>query len=132
MSSSDEDAPPFECAKRKLDPLTQACSDDETDKDDGDTCVDPGTRLYGKSADIHLVGPTAFWKYMHIKEVTPPDPQPEDHPPDQVMFPKVRRPVYWGPPFPVSDHPSILLYVNVESPNPHQTSSGSLNGKAST
>ena len=119
--SSDEE-PVFECVKRRLD--TPGDSDDETDKEDGDTGVDHGKRLYGKSADIHLVGPTMFWKYLHIKEVTPPDPQPEAHPPDQGTFPRVRRPIYWGPPFPVSDHPSILLYVNVESPNLHLFSSG--------
>lgn len=122
LSSDDED-PPFECAKRRLN--TPVHSDDEMDKNDGDTGVDPGTRLYGKSADIHLVGPTVFWKCLHIKEVTPPDLQPEAHPPDPGTFPKVRRPTYWGPPFPVSNHPSILLHVNMGSLNSHQSSSGS-------
>ncbi|KAF9793223.1 hypothetical protein BJ322DRAFT_1154669, partial [Thelephora terrestris] len=96
---SDDDNPPFECAKRKLNLHTPGYSDDEKDKDDGDTGVDPGTRLYGKSADIHLVGPTVFWKYQHIMEVAPPVTQPETQPPDPGSFPKVRRPIYWGPPF---------------------------------
>ena len=106
LLSSDDEDPPFECAKRRLD--TPVHSDDEIDKEDGDAGVDRGSRLYGKSADIHLVGPTVFWKYLHIKEVTPPDPQPEAHPPDPGTFPKVRRPIYWGPPFPVSNHPALL------------------------
>lgn len=110
--SSDDDDPPFECAKRKLN--APGYSDDETEKDDGDTGVDPGKRLYGKSADIHLVAPTVFWKHAHINEVTPSGPQPEAHPPDPGMFPKLRRPIYWGPPFPVSDHPSILLYASMD------------------
>ena len=100
---SDDDDPPFECAMRKLSLHTPGYSDDETNKDDGDTGVDPGTRLYGKSADIHLVGPTVFWKYKHIMEVTPPAPRPETQPSDPVSFPKVRRPIYWGSPFSVSD-----------------------------
>ena len=133
MPSSDDEDPPFECAKRRLNPHTPGHSDDEADKDGGDTGVDPGLRLYGKSADIHLVGPTVFWKYLHIKEVTPPDSQQEAHPSDPGTFPKVRRPIYWGPPFPVSDYSSIypLLYVNVESFNSHQFSSGNSNGKVS-
>jgi len=130
LSSDDED-PPFECAKRKLNLPTPGHSDDETEKDCGDTGADRGTRLYGKSADIHLVGPTMFWKCQHIMDVTPPDPQPEAHPPDPGTFPKIRRPIYWGPPFPVSDHLAILLYVTMESPNLHQFSSGNWNGKAS-
>jgi hypothetical protein len=121
LSSDDED-PPFECAKRKLN--TPEHSDGEKEKDDGDTGVDRGSRLYGKSADIHLVGPTVFWKYLHMKEVAPSDPQPEAHPPDPGTFPKVRRPIYWGPPFPVSNHPSILPYANMGLPNSHQHSSG--------
>ena len=129
--SSDDEDPPFECSKRKLNLHTPGYSDDEADKDDGDTGVDPGTRLYGKSADIHLVGPTVFWKYEHIKEVTPPSPQPETHPSDSVSFPKVRRPIYWGPPFPVSNYPFIILYVTPESSNLRQFSSGNYNGKAS-
>ena len=116
LLSSDDEAPPFECAKRKLN--TPEHSDDEIDKDDGEIGLDQGTRLYGKSADIHLVGPTVFWKYLHIKEVTPPDPQPEAYPPDPGTFPKVRRPMYWGPPFPVNNHPSILPYVNLIPINP--------------
>ena len=103
-SSEDED-PPFECAKRRLDPHVPVPLDDEREKDGAGTCTDHGTRLYGKSADIHLVGPMMLWKYEHIKEVSPPDPQPEAHPPDPGTFPKVRRPIYWGPPFPVSDRP---------------------------
>ena len=120
--SSDEE-PVFECVKRRLD--TPGNSDDETDKDDGDAGVDHGKRLYGKSADIHLVGPTMFWKHLHIKEVTPPDPQPVTHPPDPGTFPRVRRPIYWGPPFPVS----ILLYVNVELPNSHRFQVGTRMGR---
>ena len=124
LSSDDEDGP-FECLKRKLD------SDDEIDKIDGDAAVDHGTRLYGKSADIHLVGPTVFWKYQHIKEVALPVPQPETHLSDPGSFPKVRRPIYWGPPFPVSYYLFTLLYVTVEPSNSHQLSSGNWNGKAS-
>jgi len=107
---SDNEEPLFDCEKRSLNPDTPSFLDAETDKgtgDAGDTTVDPGTRLYGKSSDMHLVGPAVYWKCLHIKEVTPPDPQPETQPPDQGMFPKVRRPIYWGPPFPVSHHPSI-------------------------
>jgi len=128
LSSDDED-PLFQCAKRKLN--TPGHSDDEIEKDGGEPDAGRGTRLYGKSADIHLVGPTVFWKCQHIKDVTPPNPQPEARPPDPGIFPKVRRPIYWGPPFPVSDHPSSLLYVTMESPNLHQISSGNWNGKAS-
>jgi hypothetical protein len=114
LVASDDEGIIFECAKRKLNLHTPGYSDDETDKGDGDTGGSPGTRFYGKSNDMHLVGPTVFWKYKHIMEVTPPDPQPEAQPPDPGMFPKVRRPIYWGPPFPVSDHLSILLYVTVQ------------------
>lgn len=97
---------------------------DETKRADGDTDVDPGTRLYGKSADIHLVGPTVFWKCLHIKEVTPPDPQSETQPPGPAVFPKIRRLPYWGPPYKVRDSPPIRLYVTAESSNLHQSSSG--------
>lgn len=124
LVSTDDEDPPFECAKRKLNLHTPGYSDDEIDKEEGDTGVDPGTRLYGKSADIHLVGPTVFWKYQHIKEVAPPDSQPEALPSDPGMFPKIRRPIYWGPPFQVSGHLSILSYVTMEPPDPHQFSSG--------
>lgn len=123
--SSDDDDPPFECSRRKLNLHTPGYSDDEPDKDDGDTVVDPGTRLYGKSADIHLVGPTVFWKHLHIMEVTPPAPQPETPPSDPGTFPKVRRPIFWGSPFSVSDYPFTLSYVIAPaSSNSHQISSG--------
>ena len=122
--SSDDENPPFECARRKLNFNTPMELDVEADKDGGDTGVDPGKRLYGKSADIHLVGPTMFWKYQHIKEVTPPAPQPETHPPDPGIFPKVRRPIYWGPPFPVRNFPFLLSYVTAESSNSYQPPSG--------
>ena len=119
--SSDDELPPFECAARKLNLHTPGYSDDEGDKGDGDTGVDPGTRLYGKSADIHLVGPTVFWKFQHIQEVMPLDSQPETHLPDPGSFPKVRRPIYWGPPFPVS---ITLSYVTADSADSYRLSSG--------
>ena len=128
---SDEEEPIFECAKRKLNSDPPAFSGDEPDKDGDNAGVDPGTRLYGKSADIHLVIPTVFWKCLYIKEVTPPDPQQEAQPSDQGNFPKVRRPIYWGPPFPVSYRPPIPLYVTKESSYPYQFSSGNWNGRVS-
>lgn len=128
---SDEEEPIFECAKRKLNSDAPGFAGDEPDKNDGNAGVDPGTRLYGKSADIHLVIPTVFWKCLHIKEVTPPNPQPETQPSESETFPKVRRPIYWGPPFPVSYRPSVPLYVNKESSYLHQSSSGNWNGRVS-
>jgi len=128
---SDEEEPIFECTKRKLNSGPPGFSGGEPDKDDVNAVVDPGTRLYGKSADHHLVIHTVFWKSLHIKEVTPPDPQQETQPSDPGNFPKVRRPIYWGPPFPVSYRPSIPLYVTEESSYPHRFLSGNWNGRVS-
>jgi len=116
---SDEEEPIFECSKRKLNSDPPGFSGVEPDKDDVNAGVDPGVRLYGKSADFHLVIPTVFWKCLYIKEVTPPNPQPETQPSNPETFPKVRRPIFWGPPFPVSYRPSVPLYVTKESSYPH-------------
>ena len=128
LTSDNEDAP-FDCVKRKLNFHTPEHSDDEAERDNCDTCGDTGPRLYGKSADIHLVGPTVFWKYQHIKEVTP-DPRPETDIQDPGLFPKIRRPIFWGPRFPVSSYP-LLLYVTTELPNLRQFASGNWIGKGS-